>query len=144
MVSRVWCWVRGFTRERQEENFLSQGNILHFDFYDIIGAFKFQIWPFWNLYKLLLFEIVAGYTMHMAPIYSDPQLIKGKILQYWKGLTVSIKSSHVLVQQCFWVYSKNTKTLSITGCNLEILSIRKYIPRRNLFNLTGEDPISYY
>ena len=56
--------------------------------------------PF-GTHKLSLFEIVTGYPMHLAPASFDPQLIKGDILQYCKGLIVSIKDNHVLLEQFF-------------------------------------------
>ena len=37
----------------------------------------------------------------MAPASFDPQLMKGVILQYCKGLIVSIKNNHSLVEQFF-------------------------------------------
>ena len=54
--------------------------------------------PF-GIYKLL--EIVTVYPMNLAPAYFDPQLIKGKELQYCKCVMASIKNNHVLVGQFF-------------------------------------------
>ena len=39
--------------------------------------------------------------MYLAPASFNPQLIKGEILQYYKGLIASIKNNHVLVEQSF-------------------------------------------
>lgn len=47
--------------------------------------FNLRSAPF-GIQKLLLFEIITGQPMHVAPAYSDPQLIKEDILQFCKGL----------------------------------------------------------
>lgn len=39
--------------------------------------------------------------MHQAPTSFDPQLIKGKILQYCKCLVISIENNYALVEQSF-------------------------------------------
>lgn len=39
--------------------------------------------------------------MHFVPAYFDPQLIKEEVLQHSKGLTASIISNHVLIEQSF-------------------------------------------
>ena len=39
--------------------------------------------------------------MHLNLDSLDPQLIKGKVFQYCKGLTASIKNNHALVEQSF-------------------------------------------
>lgn len=39
--------------------------------------------------------------MHLAPASSDPQLVKGDILQYCKDLIASIENNHALVEQSF-------------------------------------------
>ena len=39
--------------------------------------------------------------MHLISAPFDPQLIKGEILQYCKGLIASIKNNHVLTEQYF-------------------------------------------
>ena len=39
--------------------------------------------------------------MHLNLDSFDPQLIKGKRFQYWRGLTASIKNNHILVEQSF-------------------------------------------
>lgn len=39
--------------------------------------------------------------MYSAPASFDPQLVKGDILQYCKGLTASIENKYVLVEQSF-------------------------------------------
>ena len=48
---------------------------------------------FWNPW-ILSFEIVTGHPMHLALDSFDPQLIKGEILQYFKGIIACIKNSH--------------------------------------------------
>lgn len=52
-------------------------------------------------HKLSTFETVTGCPMHLNLDSLDPQLIKGKIFQYCKGLTASIKNNHALVEQSF-------------------------------------------
>ena len=47
-------------------------------------------------HKLSSFEIVTGHPVHLTPVSFDPQLIKGDIIQYYKGLNASIKNNHVL------------------------------------------------
>ena len=39
--------------------------------------------------------------MHLVPVSFYTQLMKEEILQYWKGLIVSIKNNHVLIEQSF-------------------------------------------
>ena len=39
--------------------------------------------------------------MHLVPASFYTQLIRGEILQYCKGLIVSIKNNHVLIEQSF-------------------------------------------
>lgn len=39
--------------------------------------------------------------MHLVPALSDPQVMKGDILQWCKGLMVSIKPNYALVEQSF-------------------------------------------
>lgn len=56
--------------------------------------------PF-GLHKLSPFEIVAEHPMHLVPASFEPQLIKGNILEYSKGLIASIRNNHVLVEQSF-------------------------------------------
>ena len=65
--------------------------------------------------------------MHLAPASVDPQLMLGEILQHSIYLIVSIKNNHVLVEQFFHTMPLAETILSITVCNLEILSIGKYI-----------------
>ena len=47
------------------------------------------------------FEIVTGCPMHLTPASFDPQLVKGEILQYCKGLIASIINNHNWVEQSF-------------------------------------------
>ena len=80
-------------------------------------------WP--NALQLILLDLrsipsgtnklrVTRRPMPLALASFDPQLIKGEILQYHKGLTASTKNNHALVEQSFHRYSLETKTLSIT------------------------------
>ena len=52
-------------------------------------------------YKFSSFETVTGFPMHLAPASFDPQLIKGQILQYCKGLIAFIKNNYTLIEQYF-------------------------------------------
>ena len=45
--------------------------------------------------------IVTGCPMQLASASFDPQQIKGKVVQYCKGLIASIKNNLVLVEQSF-------------------------------------------
>ena len=49
--------------------------------------------------------------MHLNLDSFDPQLIKGKIFQYCKGLIVSIKNNHVSVKQSFHAVPLGKKDL---------------------------------
>ena len=51
--------------------------------------------------KLPPFEIITGHPMHLAPATFDPQLIKGDMLQYGKGLIASVENNHALAKQSF-------------------------------------------
>ena len=142
MVARCWSWVRGFTTQRHEEYFLSEGTILYFDFDDAIGLFKSQIQPF-GTHKLSPFEIVTGFPTYLALASFDPQLIKGKIHQYFKGLIVSIKKSScfgtAIFSKCILIILKDLKHHRLQPGD----SMRKDTSRRTLFNLTGEAHIKY-
>ena len=39
--------------------------------------------------------------MHLVPASFDPQLIKGDILQYCRGLIASVENKHALIEQSF-------------------------------------------
>ena len=39
--------------------------------------------------------------MHLAPASFDPQVIKGDIIQYFKGLIAPIENNHDLVEHFF-------------------------------------------
>lgn len=71
--------------------------------------------PF-GIYKLL--EIVTVYPMNLAPAYFDPQLIKGKELQYCKCVMASIKNNHVLVDQSFQMAPLGDKDLKCHNLQL--------------------------
>ena len=53
---------------------------------------------------------VTRHPMPLAVASFDPQLIKGEILQYYKGLLLT-KNNHALVEQSFHRHSLETKTL---------------------------------
>ena len=72
--------------------------------------------------------------MHLALASFDPQLIKGEILQYYKGLIASTKNKHILT-----VHPQEKKTLSITSCNLEIHLLEEH-PQKNSLQILWKGP----
>lgn len=51
--------------------------------------------------NLSLFELVTEHKMTLASAFADPQLIKGHLLHYCKGLITSIINNCVLVELYF-------------------------------------------
>ena len=71
--------------------------------------------------------------MYLAPISSNPQLVKGEgcLIQYCKGLIVSVENNHALVEDLA-ACSQKTKTLNTTSGSLEISSIEEELSRKTL------------
>lgn len=51
--------------------------------------------------NLSLFELVTEHKMTLASAFADPQLIKGHLLHYCKGLITSIINNCVLIELYF-------------------------------------------
>ena len=95
-------------------------------FHSIILGFVFRI------HKLLTFWVKD--TQWTSASF-DPQLIEGTIIQYYNGLTFSIQSNYVLIEQSSQCTSGRWRPYASHLCNLESLSTRKDTSRKTLFNL---------
>ena len=99
--------------------------------------------PF-RTHKLSPFEIVTEFTMHLAPASSDPQLKKGEILQYFKGLIASIKNNRVLVEPSFHsVPSGDIDFQHFSFQPEDFVYWKRHHQKKTLFNLTGKALIKH-
>lgn len=79
--------------------------------------------------------------MHSAPAYFDPQLVKGDILQYCKGLIATVENNHALAEQSFCSVIPGDEDLEHHTLYPEISSIGRDISRKTLFSTVGKAPV---
>ena len=80
--------------------------------------------------------------MHLATASFDPQLIKGEILQHYKGLIIFTKNNHNLVEQSFHSVPLGDKHLKHHNLQPGNFIYWKKNPPEGLYSTSLERPLS--
>lgn len=93
--------------------------------------------------KLSPFKIISAQLMHLAHSAFNVKLIKGGILQYYKGISKATDISHTLVEQYFHSELPGDKDTRHHTLQPGDLSIKRGIYKITSFNLDGKVRIRY-